>query len=737
MKTKHLFGLLLIAGTLFACKEPVEEPTKPEDNSIAFSVKYGEMTQGVTQPESVVLTLDNTAVDVKDGKFTISGEQKESYLVSVYNQIQDVTVKDGTIALSGAGSKVPSIDWLFCYAGDKKLGKSLSVTLQQQTKQIDITVRAMGSKIGIIKEATAEITGVAGQRDLVSKVYKSASTVSTTLDPGVLAGSFFGEARVLGFVPDAASELKITFVYTDGTTSTTTVDLSAQAESFNEDKTVINLATVRISDVGEATEAATLEVTNDGALDNKDNTSAADAGDKKMTINWPSYNTATRLEVKADGTYYVGNLAAATDAGQATENGFATLPAADKIEEVAIYVGTERLVAPAKYMTYADGVITVEDCKLVYKSEQLNDEYITKFGTYVQTADLVVPEGFVPIGASFVLDEGETGTPKFRGKYDGQGFSISGMNFIERDESAFFRYNAGTIENLVIKDSKFMSGKLNGGVAGRNDGTIKNCISYVDLVVDKVSTGYNGGIVGQCVKGLVSFCQFHGTIKNTASGLVGGIAGTIDNGAIVENCLNTGVIDATVGYSGGIAGRNRGIVRACKNTADHTMKGGTQWTGNGGVVGRCDNGTGKIIACVNTGNISGDTGFGGICGILDKADASISACYSTGLLIDVGGVGLVGKVAGWLLGRNGAADVYNCYTLSEGQPKTSNGAFGNGNAPRVDIKLMDGETPSWPEADASKGWGIYTDGCDPTQGYYWKDLGNAATKTYPKLWWEE
>ena len=733
MKIRHLLAWMLAATAIVACKQDDIVPEDPEANAVAFSVKYSEITEGVAKPESVALTIDNKEMQVSDGKFYKTDlAEKESYMVAVYNKMDNVSVNDGVISLNGSGSTVPSVGWLFCYAGEKKLDKSLSVTLQQQTQQINVVVRAVGGKTGSVSEVTAEMTEVAGQRDIINKVYKGASTVSVKMEQGVLTGTFFGTLRVLGFMADAASALKLNFKYADGTTSTTTVDISTQTEAFNEDKTVINVINVSIGELGEAAETASCEFANNGTLENKDNTEAAPEGANKLTINWPSYNTASRIEVKADGKYFVGELEAATEAGQTTKNGFGELPAADKIEEIAIYVGTERLIAPKAYYTYANGVITMTDCKLVYKPEHMNDTYITKDGTFVQTVDIKLPGDFAPIGAEW----------KFAGTYDGQEFSITGLNKAEATANfALFRYNAGTIKNVVIKDSKIVSAGYCAGIASKNDGSVINCISYADFEV--TAAGHTGGIVGQHNKGMISRCQFHGTIKVTAAGLSGGISGTCYNGATIEYCLNTGVINYPVagGACGGIVGRNRGLVRGCKNTASHTFSKGSQYNGNGGVAGRNDNNTGVIIACVNTGTITGTEGFGGIVGVTEGATGGVAgeanivrACYNTGLIVDGGSAGLVGKVAGWFAGRNATFSVIQYgFTVSEGQPKTSNGVFGNGLLANVDIQKFE---EAWPEADASKGWGIYTEGCDPTQGYYWKSLGNKEKKEYPVLFWE-
>lgn len=725
MKIRHLLGWMIAAAAIISCKPDDIEEIDPEANAVSFSVKYSEMTEGVAKPESVALSIDNKEIEVADNKFYKTDlEEKESYMVAVYNKVEGVSMNDGVISLTGSGSTVPSIDWLFCYAGEKKIDKSLSVTLQQQTKQINVVLRTMGGKTGSISEVTAELTEVAGQRDLINKVYKGASTVSAKMDQGVLVGTYFGTIRVLGFVADAASALKLNFKYSDGTTSTTTVDLSTQTEAFNEDKTVISVINVSVGDLGGASEAVSSEFANNGSLENKDDTEAAPEGAKKLTINWPSYNTASRIEVKADGKYFVGDLEAATEAGQTTKKGFAELPAADKIEEIAIYVGTDRLVAPKAYYKYADGVITMTDCKLVSKPEHMKDTYITMDGTFVQINDIKLPADFAPIGADW----------NFGGTFDGQGFAITNLNTSEATNNfGLFRSvgTAGTVKNVVIRDSKIVSGDNCGSIAANNSGSIINCISYAEF---HQLGKYAGGIAGRMYqKGYISRCQFHGIMKSETKGNCGGIVGHSLEDTIIEYCLNTASLSfpSAGAYLGGIAGVTRGIIRGCKNTGNHVFFKGSQWTGNGGIVGRLET-TGHVIACVNTGNIGGREGFGGVVGVIEKAKG-VSASYNTGIISDTGTAGLSGKTVGWFAGRNNAGDIVECYTVSEGQPKTSNGVFGNGNIDRVDVKKFE---EAWPEADATKGWGIYTEGCDPTQGYYWKSLGNKEKKEYPVLFWE-
>jgi len=750
MKIKHLFLILLATSTVvFGCKKAEEngEDTK-ESAMITFTAKYGESTEGITKPEGVVLTIDNNKIDLVDGKFSADIlKESDTHLIGVYSDLDGVSMDNGVLAIGSEGAKLASCDWIFAYAANKKIGttsSSLSVTLKQQTKQINVIVRSLGGKANIISEATAELTAVAAQRDLVNNTYKASASASATLPAGNRPGSFYGLVRVLGFMPDADNALNLNFTYSDGTSSTTTVDLSGYVDQFNEDKTVIDVVSVSILDLGGEGETSSVEVTSNGTLENVDNSATAPAGDKKLTINWPSYNTAGNLEVLAGGLSYFGALGEATEAGQTTTNGFAELPTADQIEEIAIYLGTERFVAPVGYYEYADGVITMTDCKLVYKSEQLTEDYITAEGTFVQTCDLVVPTGFAPLGT----------TAQFTGCYDGQGFAISGMNFTDMaGYQGLFSKNYGTIKNVVVKDSKLITGGFSGAIAGRNYGDIINCESYLTIEFGAAKKTFTGGITGHHDKGLISGCKFHGTIidKEFKCGYIGGISGGSYSDAIIENCLNTGKIETLAGCVGGIAGRVQGIVRACKNIADLNLPNGTSGTGNGGVVGRMDYpGTssdnivydnGRILACVNTGNITGTQYFGGLCGVIASKKINtgniIQGCYSTGLIIDGAGAGLVAKAAGWFIGRNQQGFVKNCFVTSEGQPATSNKVFGNGNIDKVDIQIMDGDAPAWPEADNTTCWGVWTEGCDPTEGYYWKDLGASSTKSYPKLYWEE
>ena len=115
MKIRHLLAWMLAATAIVACKQDDIVPEDPEANAVAFSVKYSEITEGVAKPESVALTIDNKEMQVSDGKFYKTDlAEKESYMIAVYNKMDNVSVNDGVISLNGSGSTVPSVGWLFC-----------------------------------------------------------------------------------------------------------------------------------------------------------------------------------------------------------------------------------------------------------------------------------------------------------------------------------------------------------------------------------------------------------------------------------------------------------------------------------------------------------------------------------------------------------------------------------------------------------------------------------------------
>ncbi|NLD20047.1 MAG: hypothetical protein GX663_07360, partial [Clostridiales bacterium] len=211
-----------------------------------------------------------------------------------------------------------------------------------------------------------------------------------------------------------------------------------------------------------------------------------------------------------------------------------------------------------------------------------------------------------------------TDSKPFEGTFDGQKHSITGIN-INSATGGFKGFFGKIGENGVVKNFN-ISGSIGssgtfikngsdnlGGVAGWNDGKVKNVKGSVSIFVNTSSIYAVGGIVGQ----------------NGAKGTV-------------SECQNTADVTATKA-SGGVVGRNFGTIDKCVNNGNITGNGGGK-DGIGGIVGYGGNKSSTyqnhITNCYNTGATSNNGGRwqGGIAGFADSA-THVENCYSIGTVV--------------------------------------------------------------------------------------------------------
>lgn len=186
---------------------------------------------------------------------------------------------------------------------------------------------------------------------------------------------------------------------------------------------------------------------------------------------------------------------------------------------------------------------------LVKRNNVLEEDFTGVF--FRQTADIEISasDNWEPIGLS--------GIP-FAGNYDGNGFEIAGL-FINTSRSfqGLFGFLEGSVKNLTVRGdvaSIYSAGPYShsfaGGIAGamNNGALIENCVNYVNITADS----YAGGIVGEIAEN---------DLMRT------------DAATIIRNCINYGTITAVTDnavnesamYFGGIAGRSNGIITDCEN----------------------------------------------------------------------------------------------------------------------------------------------------------------------------
>ncbi|MCR4800585.1 MAG: bacterial Ig-like domain-containing protein [Bacteroidales bacterium] len=230
--------------------------------------------------------------------------------------------------------------------------------------------------------------------------------------------------------------------------------------------------------------------------------------------------------------------------------------------------------------TYIKGVLV---SNIVVNTNVLNGNGDLANGTFTD---------WTPIGTS---------SKNFKGIFDGNGHTISGLYF-------------NNTTNADYPDG----GKYVGLFGYLNSGTIKN-VGLIDSYIKGYY--YVGGISGYNGPATLTNCYNKGTISGYSN--VGGICGySLTNGTIT-NCYNAGLVSNFDNYAGGICGYG-GTQTNCYNTGTVS---GRYYVG--GICGY----SGIITNCYNTGTVGGTAYIGGICG--NSGTVTESYCMA-GKCSDVG-----------------------------------------------------------------------------------------------------
>jgi len=295
----------------------------------------------------------------------------------------------------------------------------------------------------------------------------------------------------------------------------------------------------------------------------------------------------------------------------------------------------------------------------------------------------------------------------YSGTFDGQGHRVRNLSITTgADGSGLFGYLfAATVRNLTV-DGSIIAGQHSGGIAGVASGggstssftpapatgtTISNCISYVDITVNRnlLNSANNimvGGVVGNLrnnafvnTAGIIENSANYGTIVGGNNGYIGGIVGNAANGLGIRNSANYGNISGR-GWIGGIAGTASNVtVSGCYNagTITGSPTGGNSEIQIGGIAGFSN---GIIADVYNTGAVSGRFDVGGIVGRHQNTAANtnpennlfsnpqVTNAYNSGVIsateISTGGAIVGSKNSAEIGGQR----IFNTYFLSGTAP---------------------------------------------------------------------
>lgn len=303
---------------------------------------------------------------------------------------------------------------------------------------------------------------------------------------------------------------------------------------------------------------------------------------------------------------------------------------------------------------------------------------------------------------------GFQGIPIFCGSFLGQDHSISGLCLtIEGSCLGLFRHltQDALVQDLTLSGQLHPGGSRSqiGALAGRNEGTIRNCVFS-----GSISGGDElGGIAGTNeVTGIIENCRTEGNIHGDH--FVGGIAGT--NRGVIRGCTNHSRINTTpqqnsieisditmdtltnteavntVTDIGGIAGISSGVIRQCRNLAAVGYR--HMGYNIGGIAGTH---SGYLTDCENHGSIQGRKEVGGIVG---QAEPTSLIEYAEDTLQILQGQldtmsGMVSQAAS--NAQTNASQLQSQISVLKDQAATAREA--------VDILLPSLEDPSLPDTD--------------------------------------
>lgn len=246
----------------------------------------------------------------------------------------------------------------------------------------------------------------------------------------------------------------------------------------------------------------------------------------------------------------------------------------------------------------ADTVCISNPQELLRLAEHCVSDAWSEERTVVLTADLELTGAFAPI-------------PVFRGTFDGNGHTISGVVLTEKgSDMGLFRYlEAGAVvKNLTLAVEVAPGGSAIGvgGLAGENRGTVEH-VTVTGSVTGVEDVGGLVGVNGET--GILRDCANQASVSGKRR--TGGLAG--QNLGVIADCVNSGAVntggDPDAEDAGGIAGLNPGTIRGCTNRGEI----GYAHVGYnvGGIAGRQN---GVIAGCTNAAPVYGRKDIGGIVG---------------------------------------------------------------------------------------------------------------------------
>lgn len=317
-----------------------------------------------------------------------------------------------------------------------------------------------------------------------------------------------------------------------------------------------------------------------------------------------------------------------------------------------------------KIHIFTEGNGSVDNPYVIKTSDDFFNIRMSPESSYVLANDIIFPK---QPGVSNDLGKGFVPIEEFKGTLDGGGYYIYGftVSFPEKEYSAIFEKNSGTVKNVTVNMLSAEGKSYAGGIAGANDGVIENVNIINSRIGAKVcSGGVSGSNSGKIISCFVNSDVFS---KQCAGGITG------ENTGIVTKCTKKGGVISSnengESYAGGIVGENFSVITLCENNGRVMAHAENVRGYAGGISG---GNSSETENCFNTGFITAKgknyAYTGGITGI--SKSGKITGAYSIGYCISNALNTATGGISG-----TGSGKIFNCLYDETQSPPAGSGNF--------------------------------------------------------------
>ncbi|MBD8387780.1 FimB/Mfa2 family fimbrial subunit [Dysgonomonas sp. BGC7] len=239
MKLSKILLLLAIAAMTSCTIVDLEDPLK---GKITLVADWSKRTTGIEEPTSYSVIVNNQTLNYTQPTNLLPELNTGTYPIYIYNTPDKTSIAGTTVTVATTNNQIdPLPGWLFTattqaiYADFKE--ETITATMQQQVRQLTITLKPEGGTIERITGISAILSGIAGTWDFkANKPVGNAMNVPLTFTKQD-NGTWQATVRLLG-ITGTQQILTGTVTFEGGSPTDITLDsdLSAIIAKFNTDK---------------------------------------------------------------------------------------------------------------------------------------------------------------------------------------------------------------------------------------------------------------------------------------------------------------------------------------------------------------------------------------------------------------------------------------------------------------------------------------------------------------------